>query len=284
VWSASNHTVATVSTTGVVYGLALGSDTIYYTVTNGFGCAGSAMKIITVADIMPAVTFSPSGTATLCRGHSVYMHVISAGGAAGLTYQWYQNGILIPGATDSSYTTYTTGAFTVKVNNGVCNITLSGTSVIMAPPNPVIAFTPPNILYTSSFLTYQWFLNWVPIPGATTSLIHETANGVYHVVVTDVNGCTDTSGQYSVVVVSGVNTVINAGDIKIYPNPATSVLHIDAPVKVNVSILSVDGKVLIEQKDASDINISSLANGMYMIMVYDENKLLLKTTKFAKIE
>ncbi len=283
-WSSSNHTVATVGSTGIVYGLGLGADTIYYTLTNGFGCAGSASKIIHVANILPSVTFSPSGTATLCRGHYVYMSVVSSSGAPSLTYQWYQDGTPIPGATNSNYSTYTTGSFKVVVSNGVCNITLTGTSVILAPPNPVIAYTPPDILYTSSFLTYQWFLNWVPIPGATNSLIHETANGVYHVVVTDVNGCTDTSGQYSVVVVSGVNTIVNPADVKIYPNPASSVLHIDAPVKVSVSILSVDGKVLMEQKDASDINISPLANGMYMVMIYDENKLLIKTTKFAKVE
>jgi hypothetical protein len=87
-----------------------------------------------------------------------------------------------------------------------------------------------------------------------------------------------------VVVVSGVNTIVNPSDIKVYPNPASSVLHIDAPVKVNVSILSVDGKVVMEQKDATDINVSALANSMYIIMVYDENKLLLKTAKFARIE
>ncbi len=283
VWSSSNSTAATVGSTGVVTGLALGADTIYYTLSNGFSCSASASVVITVANVMPSVSFAPSGTATLCRGHSVYMHVMSTGGA-GLTYQWFQDGIMIPGATDSSYTTTTTGSFKVVVSNGVCNVTLTGTSVIMAPPNPVIAFTPPDILYTSSFVTYQWFLNWVAIPGATSNLIHEVGNGQYYVVVTDVNGCSDTSGQYSVVVVNGVKTVLDPATIKIYPNPASSVLHIDAPVKVNVSIVSIDGKVLIEQKDAGDINIGSLANGMYMVMVYDENKILLKTTKFAKME
>ncbi len=282
VWSSSNTTIATVTSTGVVTGVSDGIVAVRYTVTNSNGCANTASIDITVSGTMPSAELLPSGTATLCRGHSIYMHVVSPG--SGLTYQWLQNGVIIPGATTLGYTTYTTSLFSVVVSNGVCNVTLTDTVVIMSPPNPVIAYTPPNILYTSSFVSYQWYLDWVAIPGATTSMIHETSNGVYHVVVTDINGCSDTSGQYSVVVVSGVNTIVNAADIKVYPNPASSVLHVDAPVKVNVTILGADGKVLIDQKDAGEINISGLANGMYLIMVYDENKLLLKTTKFAKVE
>jgi hypothetical protein len=42
--------------------------------------------------------------------------------------------------------------------------------------------------------------------------------------------------------------------------------------------------VVVTQNDANSINISGLANGMYMIMIYDEENLLLKTAKFAKGE
>jgi hypothetical protein len=55
-------------------------------------------------------------------------------------------------------------------------------------------------------------------------------------------------------------------------------------IAVDHDVHANGGKVLLEQKEATDINIGPLANGMYMIMVYDENKLLLKTTKFAKVE
>src|SRR6185312_2584537 len=46
---------------------------------------------------------------------------------------------------------------------------------------------------------------------------------------------------------TGVATV-SSENVRLYPNPATSVLHINANEKVNVSVLSVDGKMLIDQK------------------------------------
>jgi hypothetical protein len=46
--------------------------------------------------------------------------------------------------------------------------------------------------------------------------------------------------------------------------------------------MSVDGKKLIEQKDASRIDVSSLVSGMYLIQVYGESNSLLKAEKFVK--
>ena len=116
-------------------------------------------------------------------------------------------------------------------------------------------------------------------------MIHETGGGAYTVVVTDANGCSDTSLAYTAGGPStGFGTQTSAQNINVYPNPTTAMLHIDAPVKVNVTVLSIDGKVLLEQKAVIDIDVSNLADGMYLIMIYDEHNLLLKTTKFAKAE
>ena len=72
-------------------------------------------------------------------------------------------------------------------------------------------------------------------------------------------------------------------DIKVFPNPATSTIIIDATVKVNVSIISMDGQLISRTADASNIDVSGLSNGMYMIMIYDENNVLLKADKFIKV-
>jgi len=105
------------------------------------------------------------------------------------------------------------------------------------------------------------------------------------------NSCGTRSATYTVTVVSTdlCNTMVNnangnSSEINVYPNPATATLSIDAPVKVNVRVLSIDGKVLIEQKDATIIDVTGIADGMYLVMIYDEAGQLLKTTKFAKIQ
>ena len=278
IWSSSNTTIGTVSNTGVVTGLAVGIVTIRYMVTNSSGCVNVASILISVSPALPSAAVLPAGGATLCHGNPVYMHVVTTGG--GLTYQWLLGGAMISGATNLGYTTGIAGSYSVIISNGTCSETLTGPVVVVAP-NPVISFNPPDMLYTGSFTSYQWYLNGILIPGANTNMIHETGAGNYTVIVTDVNGCSDTSAGFPALSVNMINPV---QDIKVYPNPVTSILHIDAPLKVNVSVLSIDGKLLISKKDAVNVDVHDLSNGMYIIMIYDEENIFLKTTKFAKTE
>ena len=283
VWSSSDDTVATINSSGVVTGLMAGTVTMYYTVTSG-GCSGVASYVLSVSTATMGVAVVPA-TATLCHGNNVNMHVTAI--IPGMTYQWLLNGNIIAGATNSGYIADTAGTYSLEVNNGTCSMTISGT-VVSAQPNATIGFNAPNVLYTGSFFAYQWYKNGVAISGANSATYYETTSGYYTVVVTDINGCTDTSGGYTIGTGggggTGVGSVANGGNIRIFPNPATSALTIDAPMKVNVSLLSVDGKTLISQKDATTIDISALPNGMYLIMIYDENDTLIRTSKFVKTE
>jgi hypothetical protein len=280
VWSSSNAGIASVDASGVVTGVSVGSATITYSLTNGFGCTTEQTINITVGPSMAPVALIPGGSATLCHGNPVNLQVVSTSGP--FNYQWVTGTTPIPGATNSVYVANLAATYSVIVDNGTCAQMLGGTVVVLSP-NPVINFTAPNTLYTSSYHSYQWYKDGVAIAGAVSSLIHTTGDGNYTVVVSDANGCTDTSAVYTIGVV-GVGNTPAIQPVKIYPNPATSMLHIEAGVKVNAAIMSVDGKTLISQKDAADIDIRSLANGMYMIMVYDENNALISTAKFVKSE
>lgn len=278
-WSSGNPSVATVGvTSGVVTGVSTGTATITYKVTASTGCTNYATYVVTVAASMPAMGVLPVGTATLCDS-MVHMYVNPV--ISGITYQWMRNGVIIPGATNYDYLADSPGIYSVVVSNGICSQVLTGTTV-MTRPNATIGFNPPNILFTGSFASYQWYLNGVAISGATTSIVTISGNGLYTVKVTDVNGCSDSSDAY-LVGPSSV-AVTRLAEVKIYPNPATSVLHIESPVAVTVKLMSIDGKLVAEQKEAKDIDVSKLANGLYMIMVYDQDNQLLKTSKFAKTE
>jgi hypothetical protein len=81
---------------------------------------------------------------------------------------------------------------------------------------------------------------------------------------------------------AGINTVNDGADVQLFPNPVTNVLNVTATENVNVAIFSVDGKKLMEQKNAKSIDVSNLASGMYLIQVYSQNNSLLKTDKFVK--
>jgi uncharacterized protein YjdB len=283
-WSSADPAIATVNTAGAVTGVTAGTTVINYTVTNTSGCTAEAAITITVGNALPLATVSPA-TATICPGHAAVMAVTGAG--TGVTYEWLRNGIEISGANAESYTAATTGSYSVIVGNGSCSETIEGT-VVSAAPIPTIAFIAPDELETGVFTTYQWFKNGVAIAAANSRLITESGAGSYTVVVTNGTGCTDTSAAYIVNSGTGtaVATVSTNDNIIIYPNPATSELHIEAPrgVEVSVRILAMDGREVIANTATATINVGALANGIYLVQIYDTNGLLLKTAKFTKAE
>ena len=81
VWSNANNTVDTISTSGTVYGLSAGSDSIKYTITNMCGTAVAA-TLITV-DSRPSPI---SGASLVCVGSSISLSDSLAGGT------WFHNG------------------------------------------------------------------------------------------------------------------------------------------------------------------------------------------------
>jgi hypothetical protein len=78
--------------------------------------------------------------------------------------------------------------------------------------------------------------------------------------------------------------VTDKNSIQIYPNPASSTLSISAQEVVNVVIMSADGKVVISATAATSIDVSNLADGMYMVSIYNQQHQLIKVDKFIKAQ
>lgn len=281
VWSSSNTAVATVGAGGLVTGVSAGSVTITYRVTSTAGCSDFVTYNVTVGPAMPMVGILPAGTfVTLCNGNPVNL---IATVVAGLGYQWSTGGMDIAGATNNSYTATTPGDYFLTIDNGTCQATLP-VKTVLPDPTAVISYNATgNYLYTGSFSAYQWFLNGTAIAGATTGILFSPAPGDYTVVVTDAGGCNDTSAIYTIAP-TGISAPVAGITVKVYPNPTASVLHIDAPVAVNVTVMSPDGRVVSENKATKNINVSKLANGVYMLLIYDETNTLLRTERFSKVD
>ncbi len=285
VWSSSDASVATVSGSGVVTGMSFGSVTISYSVTNLSGCTTSATYGFSIGNAMPPLATLPTTSATVCHGAPVNLSAVTSG--SGLTYQWNLGGSPVPGATDANYSTTAIGTYNVTVDNGTCHVEIGSINVVPSPVAVISYDSVAGLLYTGSFSSYQWYFDSVAIPGAVSYSTPPNYGGEYNVVVTDINGCSDTAdvpyifdGPTPPNVVKHI--VRNADDIKVYPNPVSNVLYIDAPQRVFVTVLTMDGKMLLAQKEAISVNVGQLANGTYMIMIYDENNMLLKAEKFIK--
>ena len=279
-WSSSDTTIATVNTTGLVSGYGSGNVTISYTVTNSAGCAGSSTYTLSFGNSIGSSNISPS-SATICDGHAVALGLFSA--SSGLSYQWMENGVDIPGATNYNYSADSAGFYSVTINNGMCSETVSGASVVNMA-TPVIGYTAPNTLFTGYFYGYQWYLNGTLIPGATSAIYHFSAPGTYVVVVSDSNGCSQTSSDYVVNSGSGsgVKKVNYCDLIRVFPNPSSSLVYVESPVELEVKMLAPDGKIVLSQRDVKVLDVSVLADGLYMILFYNQDGVVLKTEKFVK--
>lgn len=263
-WTSSNPAIATVSSTGLVTGVAAGTDTITYTVNNG--CSATATKVITVKPL-PSLTVTANGPTTFCANDSVTFTAHSGS----VTYQWSDANGTITGAVDSVYTVHNSGAYTVNVTgtNG-CGNTSAAQSVTVNPlPVPVITANGVDMT-TGTFTTYQWNLNGNAISGATNSTYSATQNGNYTVTVTDGNGCSGTSAAYNMTKV-GIDEHGGKGTIRIYPNPTKDVVYIDAPVPVNITVYSLDGRKIAYAEKAKSINLGKFAAGAYTLVITDEN-------------
>jgi uncharacterized protein YjdB len=254
-------------------------------VTTSLGC--SAMSPVDSIYVVATPTIVAPSSDRFCWGGSAELIVTVIGGSGVITYQWDNSGTPIPGATNAIFYATTAGIFTCVVSvPSSCSISSSSVSVIENPlPNPLITFDGTTFHTQNFFVTYQWFKGLAAIYGAIDSTTAAIGNDDYKVEVTDTNGCQSFSDVYRLSGWSaqhtGVKNVTGA-DVRIYPNPAQTVVHVEAPADVRAIISAIDGRKLIEQPAAKDIDITELANGIYMITIYDANGLLLKTEKLMK--
>lgn len=114
--------------------LTAGNKTVTVNYTNGSGCAGvSAASSSTTVNIPTTPTITPGSSTTFCAGGSVVLT-----SSAGSGYQWYSDGIIIPGATSINYTATASALYSVKVVNGSgCDAT-SGSTTVTVDPLPSI--------------------------------------------------------------------------------------------------------------------------------------------------
>ena len=272
-WTSRNPGIAMVNpATGVVTGVYADTVNIVYTIEPG-------------CPVQTRVTINPlpeeiTGNDVLCPNTEDSLHDATPYGL------WSSGTPPVVTVVD------TTGVITaVSHGTGIITYTLPTgcyrTKTVSVEPLPIpgIIYNPSTgtLLASAGYITYQWYDSIQgKIPGATSPSIAALNTEYYYVKVTDSNGCTGISPLFHFDVRwLGVSNV-TPGEVRVYPNPAHSALYISSPVKVRVVISSMDGKEEINEADARKVDISRLADGMYMITLYDEHGLRLGVRKFTK--
>ncbi len=246
---------------------------------------------MTGADTMVTAVGTPLITpltpAKFCWGGSSLLSTNASYLGSSLGYQWYFNGVLIPGAISPTYSATVAGDYSCRVAvPASCSAFTAGVAVIEVPlPDPPITFNGAGFQTGNYYVSYQWYKNLVLIPGATASATPATGNGNYKVAVTDTNGCQSVSAVY---VLTGWATPptgisnVNSTDIKIFPNPAGEIVYIEPAGQMRAVISSVDGKTLIDKENAKEISLQGLADGLYLITLYNKNGQQVLVQKLVK--
>jgi hypothetical protein len=123
-------------------------------------------------------------------------------------------------------------------------------------------------------------LGSTPIAGATNATYTVTASGSYRVIVTDANGCSDTSAIQSVIP-AGINGVYAGNRISILPNPTTGYITVSGAGDVNIKVYNSIGQFL-KETNSSHISIAEFPTGLYFVRVFNEAGTLLKQEKVVK--
>ena len=125
-------------------------------------------------------------------------------------YQWYLNGVLIPGATSATYLATTHGYYEVKCPTGCSgyagkfvprvtnpNANISTGGITSYCTGATISLTLAAL--SSPGCSYQWYQNGILMPGQTNNTLAVNAAGNYYMILT-CGFCKDTSNTIPVTI------------------------------------------------------------------------------------
>jgi hypothetical protein len=117
-------------------------------------------------------------------------------------------------------------------------------------------------------LSFQWYKDGDPVPGATTQNYVPKETGSYSVKVTDGWGCTSTSSSfYSFVGVHELTTET----VSVYPNPFTDIVYVEGLSKNSAGyITDISGKRLADVQFTTaknQIDMTNFTTGIYFLFI-----------------
>ena len=159
---------------------------------------------------------------------------------AGANYQWSINGNVIANANSNVLTDLLqVGTYSLNVSHGSCTVT--------ADP---------------------FYIGPQPTPTTVTSVVTVT---ITKIIIIDEFGNT----------ISGVNNREETQDISIFPNPAFDYVKIKSEkLKIGkIEVLYTNGIKMLESINENQIQVSTLTPGIYILNIYDNAGLKIKTAK-----
>ncbi len=243
-------------------------------------CPALNVNTDVIVKIIPAISIQ--GPNAICDGDVVTVSV-----SPGFTsYSYLVNGNAVSNSTNPTFDfTNLNDGDLISVEGSLNGCTVStGQNAITVFPVPAVGFTTSingrtvvfNDTTSGNIGSRKWYFG----DGDSSDALNPThtydANGSYFVdlvIVTD-DGCESTARVEVTVTNVSVDFVKSLG-IEVYPNPVESGLKISHKAHaeaLKIKILDLSGKTIIElnlsnQSELTEVNLSDLANGVYMVQI-----------------
>ena len=258
-----------------IYYAKQSGDYSYVATLNGCSKTSNTQTVQVVP--APIASITTPNTTVICNGQGALLQATTG---TGYTYQWTMNGFDIAGATNPTYTATIGSYYTVKVSNGYCARTSSPITItVNTAPVAIIHWNGTQLFSPISFYSYQWYLNGVLIPGATSQYYTPTQTGLYYVMVSNENGCKSLSPNYNLLTLS-INS-LSTPSLPIYPNPTTGMLQVDNFKEGTLYVYNAMGQLIIQQTEPI-IDLSKQANGIYHVRAYNQAQELIGIGRVVK--
>lgn len=234
------------------------------TVTNTYGCTDDeALYVNVYQGPVVSVTYQ----SPLCEGETLSFNTIPSGM---VSYTWSgPNGFnsTLEDPVILNVNTSHAGYYTVTVNNGLCNTTVTNMVMVNSMPNTSVLQTGTVLTSQQGGASYQWLncSDYSAILGEVSQTFTAQANGSYAAVVI-LNGCIDTTACYDLIGLS-LNEHTQEGEWGIYPNPNEGHFFIQASQPAIYELTDMSGKMLGVYKVVAypyEVKVI-LSAGMYFI-------------------
>ncbi len=277
--------------------LTIGNHNVFVRLKNAAGIWGLAER--RVFNICTNILGAPivSGTSTICVGNNLTL--IAANVAGATSYKWTGPNnytATTQNITINNVTALNAGEYAVVavVGTGTCSEgnptkTIVSIGTTLAPTGVATQTfsagnTVANIVVVGTGV--KWYASASNATNRTSPLAPTTllVNGVTYYANQIVNGCESTTSLAVTMSISLNVDEFNSKAYKLYPNPASTILNIimaNNDVIDRLTITDMSGKkILVQNGNATTINIESLAQGMYVLEVSSgESKIVNKFVK-----
>ncbi|NOQ76070.1 MAG: T9SS type A sorting domain-containing protein [Crocinitomix sp.] len=247
---------------------------IYFVfVTDGFGCVTSDTVDVKGADTDMEIDKLHINHVSCYGGDNGSIAIVMEGGVAPYTYDWST------GDTDAEIEGLTAGIYTVTVTDATgCSITETFEVLESDPIDVSITIDGDCLISNEDGATYQWVTcpDYEAVDGETDQefcLPEYCGDSAYAVIITNGDGCVDTSDCINVIdegVSIGENGMM---EISIYPNPTDGTIFVSVDAmdqNYQLTVIDAEGRIILNRTVSNAIeaiDLSNASNGIYFVRI-----------------